>query len=43
MLHPLSDPDKESNFENCVADVNIPVGEVLQRHYLREQKEGSIF
>lgn len=28
-LHPLSNPDKESNFENCVADVNIPVGEVF--------------
>ncbi len=28
-LHPLSDPEKESNFENCVADVNIPVGEVF--------------
>lgn len=29
MLHPLSDPVKETNFENCVADVNIPVGEVF--------------
>lgn len=29
MLHPLSDPAKETNFENCVADVNIPVGEVF--------------
>ncbi|MDO4293922.1 MAG: aminopeptidase [Eubacteriales bacterium] len=29
MLHPLSDPEKETNFENCVADVNIPVGEVF--------------
>lgn len=28
-LHTLSDPKKESNFENCVADVNIPVGEVF--------------
>lgn len=28
-LHPLKDPDKETNFENCVADVNIPVGEVF--------------
>ena len=25
----LSDPDKETIFENCVADVNIPVGEVF--------------
>lgn len=28
-LHPLSDPEKETIFENCVADVNIPVGEVF--------------
>lgn len=28
-LHPLADPEKETNFENCVADVNIPVGEVF--------------
>ena len=29
MLHTLSDPSKETIFENCVADVNIPVGEVF--------------
>ncbi|NCB91354.1 MAG: leucyl aminopeptidase [Clostridia bacterium] len=29
MLHDLRDRDKETNFENCVADVNIPVGEVF--------------
>lgn len=29
MLHELKDPDAETNFENCVADVNIPVGEVF--------------
>lgn len=29
MLHELADPAKQSNFENCVADVNIPVGEVF--------------
>ena len=29
MLHELADPAKETNFENCVADVNIPVGEVF--------------
>ena len=29
MLHPLADPAKETIFENCVADVNIPVGEVF--------------
>ena len=28
-LHPLQDPAKETLFENCVADVNIPVGEVF--------------
>lgn len=28
-LHELKDPSKETNFENCVADVNIPVGEVF--------------
>ena len=28
-LHPLKDREKETNFENCVADVNIPLGEVF--------------
>ena len=28
-LYPITDPDKEAIFENCVADVNIPVGEVF--------------
>ena len=28
-LHTLKHPEKETNFENCVADVNIPVGEVF--------------
>lgn len=28
-LHKLHNPGKETNFENCVADVNIPVGEVF--------------
>ncbi len=28
-LYPLQNPDKETIFENCVADVNIPVGEVF--------------
>ena len=28
-LHPLTDPDTQTIFENCVADVNIPVGEVF--------------
>ncbi len=29
MLHTLEDPKGQTNFENCVADVNIPVGEVF--------------
>lgn len=29
VLHELTDPAKQTNFENCVADVNIPVGEVF--------------
>lgn len=28
-LTPLSDPAKETRFENCLADVNIPLGEVF--------------
>jgi leucyl aminopeptidase (aminopeptidase T) len=28
-LHELKDRSRETNFENCVADVNIPVGEVF--------------
>ncbi len=28
-LHPLKDRRKETNFENCLADVNIPLGEVF--------------
>lgn len=29
MMHRLDNPESETNFENCVADVNIPVGEVF--------------
>lgn len=29
MLHTLEAPAEQTNFENCVADVNIPVGEVF--------------
>ncbi len=29
MMHERQNPDKETNFENCTADVNIPVGEVF--------------
>ena len=28
-LHPLLHPERESNFENCLSDVNIPLGEVF--------------
>ncbi len=28
-MHVLENPEKETNFENCVADVNIPLGEVF--------------
>jgi len=28
-LYPLEDPTNQTKFENCVADVNIPVGEVF--------------
>lgn len=28
-LYKLSNPDKETIFENCLADVNIPIGEVF--------------
>lgn len=28
-LHTLTDPEHQTNFENCLADVNIPVGEVF--------------
>ncbi len=29
MLHKLEKPESQTNFENCVADVNIPLGEVF--------------
>lgn len=28
-MHELKNPEKETNFENCLADVNIPLGEVF--------------
>lgn len=34
-LYPLKDPSKETIFENCVADVNIPVGEVFTSPVLK--------
>ena len=34
-LHELKDPQTETNFENCLADVNIPVGEVFTSPVLK--------
>ena len=34
-LHPLNDREKETNFENCVSDVNIPLGEVFTSPILK--------
>ena len=34
-LHKLADPARQTNFENCVADVNIPVGEVFTSPVLK--------
>lgn len=34
-LHKLGNPEKETKFENCVADVNIPVGEVFTSPVLK--------
>ncbi len=34
-FHALSDPAKETIFENCVADVNIPAGEVFTSPVLK--------
>lgn len=42
MLHKLENPDKETIFENCVADVNIPVGEVFTSPVL-EGTNGTLF
>lgn len=28
-MHKIENPEKESNFENCVATVNVPVGEIF--------------
>lgn len=40
-LYRLTDPQKETIFENCVADVNIPVGEVFTSPVL-EGTEGTL-
>lgn len=41
-LHTLNDKSKETNFENCLADVNIPVGEVFTSPRL-ESTVGTLF
>lgn len=53
MLHTLTNPTKQTNFENCTADVNIPVGEVFTSpvlkgtegtlHVSRVYLEGNLF
>ncbi|PWJ51480.1 aminopeptidase [Faecalicatena contorta] len=40
-LHHLENPEKETIFENCVADVNIPVGEVFTSPVL-EGTQGTL-
>ncbi len=35
-MHKLSDPAKQTNFVNCGADVNIPVGEVFTSPVLKD-------
>ena len=41
-LYKLNDPSKETIFENCVADVNIPVGEVFTSPVL-EGTNGKLY
>ncbi len=41
-LHPLDQPERQTNFENCVADVNIPLGEVFTSPVL-EGTEGRLW
>lgn len=41
-LYELKNPEKETIFENCVADVNIPVGEVFTSPVL-EGTDGVLF
>ena len=41
-LHKLENPEKETIFENCVADANIPVGEVFTSPVL-EGTEGTLY
>lgn len=41
-LHPLAHPNSQTKFENCVSDVNIPVGEVFTSPVL-EGTSGELF
>lgn len=41
-LQPLADSERETGFENCVADVNIPVGEVFTSPRLKGT-EGTLY
>ncbi len=41
-LHTLTDPASQTNFENCVADVNSPVGEVFTSPLL-SGTDGELF
>jgi len=34
-MHELKNPDRETNFQNCGADVNIPIGEVFTSPQLK--------
>ena len=34
-LHELKEPEKETNFENCLSDVNVPAGEVFTSPVLK--------
>lgn len=35
-LTPMTDPARQTRFENCLADVNIPLGEVFTSPKLKE-------
>ncbi|GAU79636.1 aminopeptidase [Fusibacter sp. 3D3] len=34
-MHPLTSPEKQTNFVNCIADVNVPAGEVFTSPLLK--------
>ena len=41
-LRPLGHPERETRFENCVADVNIPVGEVFTSPVLQGTEGNAV-